>query len=232
MLSIVIASLLACPGPKDEDDDETPESQVCDPHELTCEDDLVSLLLNEDKDNEGSVTTTVDGSDFVTQVDATAGGMNTASQRAWVYLRFTEDGAEKVSITDGDSLSNTEWHMALRRYNLRLNSGVSGPSCVMGAQVDGAYADVASADGAELAEEAFLDESCEVVSDRHGLGDPAYVLNTWWAYTECIEPTGQAFVVQLEDGSQLKLAVESYYEDGAACSSAETGWITLRWAFL
>lgn len=234
MLPIVIVSLLGCPGPDDKDDDDD-VAEVCDAQDVQCEDDLVSLLLNEDRANNGEVTTTQDGDDFVTLVDATSGGSSSqAATKGWVYVRFTEDGAEKVDITDGESLSSQEWHMALRRYNLRLNSGVSGPSCVYGTKIRGAdYADVTEAPDAEdFAAEAFFDESCETVSDDHGLGDPAYVLNEWWTYGSCVEPTMDAFAVQTEDGSVLKLVVEAYYEDQSACPDSESGWISMRWAWL
>ena len=70
------------------------------------------------------------GNDFVTLVDASAGGYNNASSNPWVYIKVEDSGATKVSIDDETALESMDWDMSLRRFMIRLNGGDSGPSCV------------------------------------------------------------------------------------------------------
>ena len=51
-----------------------------------------------------------------------------SSPTDFVYLNLT-DGAP---VTPADPTTSTEWHMAFRRFSVRLNSGVSGPGSVSG----------------------------------------------------------------------------------------------------
>src|SRR6478609_8132178 len=76
------------------------------------------------------VSNVVDGTDYVTSIDATAGGFEEASKNPWVYVKFTEDGAVRVDIDDESALESMDWDLAAHRFKLRLNGGTSGPSCV------------------------------------------------------------------------------------------------------
>lgn len=209
-----------------------------------CLDDLISdLSLHDDKVAEGSVTTTTEGDDFVTVVDASQGGSTGAVDYAWVYVRFTADGAEKLEIDDETAAEeDMDWHIAMRRYYVRINSGDAGPSCVTAAQLAGyEYDEVDSLpSGVSFEEESFYTEDCEVIPDNHGLGDPAFVLNEWWDYASCVQTTLIPYVLQLEDGSHVLLVVEAYYTDGQdLCnqtgqmgSGTGGGNLKVRWRFL
>src|SRR5262245_25834784 len=69
---------------------------------------------------------------FTTRVDARAGGL--MPTRSFVYLSFSETGMVKRDLGDEAALASTDWDLALRRYVIRLNSGVSGSSCVEAAR--------------------------------------------------------------------------------------------------
>jgi hypothetical protein len=217
------------------------EAVCTEPHAIACEDTMFQeLSLHDDKTNGGEVTTTTEGTDFVTLVDATSGGSSRASQNAWVYVRFTQAGAEKLEIDDDTALSDMTWHLALRRYVIRTNGGDGGPSCVsVSALGRKDYADVTADDieGAEFESEDFYSDTC--VQRMDDIGGPKTAMSDWWDYASCVETTGTPFLVQLEDGHVLKLGVETYYEgEGQAecndnrSTDAESGWITLRWAYL
>ncbi len=208
---------------------------------IECEDQMFQeLSLHDDKVNKGDVTTTVEGSDFVTLVDATSGGSSRAADNAWVYVRFTQEGAEKLSIDDDTALSDLTWHLALRRYVLRLNGGDGGPSCVGVSPVSRATYDEVGEDeisDAEFEMESFYSESCELSTD--GIGTALTAMSGWYAYSTCVETTGTPYLMQLDDGHVLKVVVEAYYEGGgqAECNDdgstdEESGWVTLRWAYL
>ena len=59
--------------------------------DVECVDDMIlDLSLHDDKVSDGSVNTTEDGEDFVSTIDATAGGFGNSSNNPWVYVKFTE----------------------------------------------------------------------------------------------------------------------------------------------
>ena len=207
---------------------------------IPCEDDIVQDLLTDDGEvSDGSVTTTTDGDDFVTVVDATAGGYNQAANNPWVYIRFDAEGATRVDISDEDSLESAEWHMGLRRYLVRLNSGDAGPSCVGAAKMAAYdYADLSEEpSGTEYGLEDFYTDSCELEMDGYGMS-PQFSLLGWWDYAACVETTMTPFLVQLEDGGVIKLVIEAYYGSGqedcnnTGAMGSDSGMLTLRWSFL
>jgi hypothetical protein len=70
--------------------------------------------------------------EFRSLVDARAGG--SMATQSFVYARFTDAGLEKLDLSDEAAFRSTDWDIAVRRYVVRLNSGVSGPSCVTAAR--------------------------------------------------------------------------------------------------
>ena len=215
---------------------------VCEePTAVTCEDDLVLSLSYQEEVSDGEVSTEVEGDDFYTFVDATAGGYSHSDENPWVYIKFTPDGAAKVEISDEESLDSMNWDLAARRFILRLNGGDSGPSCVGAATLlESAYADVDSVpDGVTYALDDFFTDDCTFVNDSSGLeGSPQVALSAWWEYPGCVATTGYPFLVQLADGHVIKLVVETYYEtDQEVCNEtgsppADGGYIRIRWRYL
>ncbi len=241
----------ACGGDKPADDtgsnggDDT-AAATCDPVEPACVDQIIlDLSLHDDKvaDNR-DVTTTTDGDDFVTEIDATAGGYNNAANNPWVYVKFTASGAERVDIDDETALESMDWDLAFRRYIIRLNSGDSGPSCVAAATLAGMdYAEVdAVPDDVQWATEDFYDDECNLQEDSSGLpSSPDVVIGygDWWSYgSQCVETTLEPHELRLADGSVFKMVVEAYYASGQdTCNETGSGGsgsgnITLRWRML
>lgn len=188
----------------------------------------------------GGVSNTADGAGWASSVDATAGGIVEAPNNPWIYLRFTSEGLEKVELDDLQALDSTDWDIAAKRFGVRLNGGVSGPSTVSAAAVEGSTYEELSAlpDSAPLGSEAFYTEDCTLVDDGSGQGSPNYRMTPWWTYPGCVATTSVPFVIELADGSQVKFIVDSYYQSGQdTCNdtgtmgmgSANFSW---RWAFL
>jgi hypothetical protein len=218
-----------------------PEAVCTEPAEIECIDALIlSLSLHDDKVSEGAVVTSTDGQDFVTAVDASAGGYSQASQNPWTYIRFTVDGAEKVEIDDETALESMAWHLALHRYKIRINSGASGPSCVsVSPKLEGDYAGLSEVGEPTWYQDAYMTASCEMTNESSGLPDsPQVAMSPWWSYDSCVKTTGTPFLVQLDDGHVLKLVVESYYLTGQAdCNESnvigeESANYSLRWQVL
>lgn len=240
--------LLACTGgekPVDDTGSGNPDEAVCtEPTEVTCVDEIISdLSLQDDKVNDDPVSTETDGEDFVSSVDASAGGYGNETRHAWQYMRFTDTGLEDVEITDEEALESMDWDIAARRFILRLNGGSSGPSCVGAATLGEGYtydSVTEVLDGISYPTDAFYTDDCTMINDSSGLeGSPQTVLAPWWNYGSCVETSDQPFLIQLADGRVLKFVVEAYYEnDGQAeCnedgSTMEAGgYFQWRWRFL
>jgi hypothetical protein len=232
--------LTACSG-GDTDTDVGPVAVCTTPTAIQCEDQIIlDLSLHDDLISDGDVETTTDGADFVTTVDASAGGMNEASDNPWVYVKFTDTGAVRVDLADEPALESMDWDIAARRFGLRLNGGVSGPSCV-GAAVflESTYDELTTVPaGIEYVQEAFYTDSCTYVPDSFGLNSPQVVLSPWWSYESCVETTGHPALIRLADGRVIKFVVEAYYGTGQDdCNSdgtpgGDSANFTWRWAFV
>jgi len=208
---------------------------------VECEDDLILDLGLQNAISEGAVSTTTDGGDFITNVDATAGGFQSAASNPWIYIKFTEDGAEKVDISDEVALETADWDMSFKRFLVRLNGGDSGPSCV-GAAVflEESYESLTSVpDGISYVLDDYYTADCSFINDSSGLPDsPQTAMSPWWEYPGCVATTGYPFIIQLADGNLIKLVVESYYEENqdncntnGAMGSGSANF-TLRWTFI
>lgn len=242
---LVLATACAKDTPAPQDSGEVPALEaVCEaPAELACEDALIlNLGLQDDRSSDGEVLSTPLGDGvYALQVDASAGGLSQASSEPWVYIRFGADGAERVDLDDESALDSMDWHLAMRRFQLRLNGGSSGASCV-GAipRLEEAFEEVeAQAHEAPFIQDSFFTESCELINDTSGLpNSPQLALGPWWSYPGCVATTGVPFVLQLDDGQQLKLVVDAYYAEGQeACNEegrmgTDSAHFTLRWAWL
>lgn len=206
-----------------------------------CSDQLIlDLGLVEGVVSDSAMTNTADGSGWVSTIDATAGGLPNAPMNPWEYLRFTDTGLERIAVDDLDALSSTQWHIAVKRFGIRINSGNSGPSTVAAAAVfDGDYDAISELpNGALPLTDDFYSEACVLVDDGSGLGAPNYTLTPWWSYPGCVATTGVPFVIELDDGAWVKFVVDAYYESGqddcnaSGAMGSGSANFTWRWAFL
>jgi hypothetical protein len=248
MRVIMAGALLAGCSDKGTTDDtggggDTITEAVCEePAEVSCVDELIlDLSLHDDKVSEGDVSTGTDGDDFVTDIDASAGGYNNATNEAWVYLKFTEDGAEKVEIDDETALESMDWDLAARRFIVRLNGGSSGPSCVGAVTFrESTYEELTEIpDGVTYGVDNYYTSDCTIINDSSGLPDsPQVVLGSWWSYSACVATTGYPHLIQTADGRVLKLVVEQYYGSGQDdCNSSDVAGndsanLKMRWRWM
>lgn len=214
--------------------------------EPECIDELISDLgLQDDAVSEGAVTTTTEGDDFVTEVDASAGGYDNASKNPWVYFHFSSDGGAKIEIDDEASLDDLSWDIGMRRYLVRSNGGDSGPGCVGAVALrEEAYADIdAVPEGLDLANDFptddFYTESCGFINDSSGLeNSPNLVLGQWWSYPGCVAVSMYPFLLRTNDGHIVKLVIEQYYGSGqdtcneTGSGGSDSGKLRIRWRIL
>ncbi len=192
---------------------------------------------------------------FASHIDATAGGldMNTLTPKeGFVYARFTEQGLEKVELSDAQALSSMDWDIAFRRYVLRINSADSGPSCTQAARVKaGTTYDALTAvpSDAIYHTDDYVTPDCQTLeTDGTQMAAPATTLGGFYSYVSaggamgCVKMTGAVYVVALANGRHVKLTVTSYYEPTVQeqCNTSGTiptsntgsGDVRMRWAFL
>jgi hypothetical protein len=179
--------------------------------------------------------------EFHTYVDARAGGSQVT--QSYTYARFTPQGLSGVELDDQAALASADWDIAFRRFVIRVNSGVSGPSCTTVARLPAgtSFDSVKAVDASwEFLPEDYFSESCEVISESE-LGDPRTRLSSFWRYEACVAMTGSVFVARLADGKHVKLQVTSYYapEQQAVCDTTDkvpappdAARIRLKWAYL
>lgn len=214
--------------------------------EVPCSDQVIQQLDLQPTVAPGLIANQPDGSGWMTQVDGTAGGFGAQPPHAYVYGRFTDTGLEKVNISDEDALDSKDWDIAFRRFIVRLNSGNSGPACVVAAPIPGApaYDDVAAVPDnlPQYRADEYFTEGCTLIDDGSGLGSPATALASYWEYPGCVAMTNNVFIVQTNEGKRLKLTVTDYYTPDIQDQCDTTGSVPmsgsgaanfrLRWAFL
>lgn len=224
---------------------------TCAPVDPGCQDQQISML-----DLFTTVSTrTVEEESAPTgthrsHIDSMAGGISPSE--SYVYARFTDAGLVRVDISDQDAFASQDWDIAFRRFIIRLNSGVSGPSCVVAARLPNdpatgmppAFDSVTSVpSGLAFHDEVYMTSgTCDIVADGSGLGSPATVLSSYWTYPGCVSMSHNVYVVQLADGRHVKLEVVSYYNqtDQDACdatgamptTAGSSGNIRIQWAYL
>lgn len=195
--------------------------------------------------NDAGVTAepTDGGAFFQTLLDARGGGATPTL--AFTYARFTSTKMEKVSLDDEAALLSADWDIAVRRFVLRTNSGISGASCVESARVPpGTTFEALTKVPANLTwrtEQYLTGAMCEFVPDTSGIGAPATALGSYWTYQSCVQMTGNVFVLHLRDGRYVKLQVLGYYDPGpqATCNAtgqvpmpSGAGNVRIRWAYV
>ncbi len=213
-------------------------------HTVDCTDQSIQQLNLFRPVNNGAISNDNSTGPWVSGIDATAGGLTPT--KSYVYAKFTDTGLQAVAVGDEDAFTSTDWDVAFRRFIIRLNSGVSGPSCVTGARTatgttfDSVTSVPAGLD--ERVEEYFTSApGCTYVPDGSGLNSPGTALQSFWEYPGCVKMTGNVFILTLADGRHVKFVVTSYYTDAAQmqCDTMGTlpmpsgaGNIKVKWAFV
>ena len=209
---------------------------------VPCTDNQIIDLPLYKRASSRTVESAVDGTGFTGHVDASAGGF--APTESFVYVKFGKSGISRVSLGDEAALGSLDWDLAFRRYLIRLNSGVSGPGCVVATAAPGGstYDELTTAPaGLAFHDEAYYDSGCTLVDDGSGLMSPGTVIDHFWTYSMCVQMTGQPYLVRLGDGRLIKFVVTSYYAPDVQATCDSTGAVPVdaagaqlrfRWAVL
>ena len=178
----------------------------------------------------GAVTITDDpltSGVYLAEIDATAGGGSNYGKNPFVYLDLI--GRKKVEIDDVTSRKSRDWDIAFKRWQIKLNSGDSGPGTVTIQRVENrTLPDVKMAPGGTYAEDLYFDEKCDVQLDP--IGGLATVVSDWYGYeagTNRLVPKTEVWVLKRRDGKgHIKLQLLQYYKGMAG------GNFQLTWSYL
>lgn len=184
--------------------------------------------LSEELDKPGNGTQTgtpiIPGqSGRVTNTQGTGGvvtsQINAMDQTSWVYFQFA--GAKEVMPQD--PLNSTDWDVALLRFQLKVNGGISGRGGV----------EVALATGTLFAALSQAPSSGYVTDQVDGAdedADPDYAFvqgGTWYNYnamTHILTPKEQVYVVRATTGKYYKMQITGYYDQAGS-----SGFPAFRW---
>jgi len=155
-----------------------------------------------------------------TVIDATAGGAFSTEPHDYTYFSFTTGST--VEITDTEATESTEWHIAFKRTEIKLNSGVSGPSEVKGFNM--------TSDTEIVPEDLFstLSSSDVPSTDSFVKDEAAYAMKGWYSYdpvTHIISASKTPYIITTSDGSYGKIIIDNLQEPGRS----NAGVVSLRW---
>jgi hypothetical protein len=250
-LSLTLSSVVACSDddPAEEPTPDATPAPTPDATEPTTPDaaspvgcDPISLLPNNwrpiDKVSTGTVTTTPTGQIYRAVIDATAGGLPNAADNPYTYVNLitgqrvdiTDVQALTSTVTDVQALTSTDWHIAFKRSNIRVNGGDSGKAGLSVATVEAAaLADVTAAPAAEqFGVDDWSSDACAFVGSE--IQEPTTRMGTWYDYSETGRPTPKAVVyVMKTPGPYVKVEVLGYTDPANASRSAV---YTIEWTTL
>lgn len=178
----------------------------------------------------GAVTITEDpgmAGVYTAEVDATAGGSSNYGKNPFVYLDLI--GRKKVEIDDVAARRSRDWDIAFKRWQIKLNSGDSGPGGVTVSRIENkTLPDVKTAPTGTYSEDIYFNDKCEIQLDPiNGLGT---VVSDWYGYeagTNRLLPKTEVWVLKRRDGKgHIKLQLLQYYKGMAG------GNFTLTWSYL
>jgi hypothetical protein len=145
--------------------------------------------------------------------------VNASDAMSWVYVQL-RSGQE---VQPQDPQRSTDWDLALQRYHVKVNGGISGSA---GAEValisDAAFAAIGAAPAAGY----VTDQADSADEDS----DPDYAFaqrGTWYSYnvmTHVLTAKPQVYVLRAASGTYYKLQFTGYYD-----AAGSSGYPTLRW---
>lgn len=171
-----------------------------------CADDLSSGTTVSET---GAGFTIVDGD---VTIDAT-------DEKLWVYFNLSDQQV----VEPADPENDTTWDIGLKRYNVKLNGGISGVGEVEAAELmseDYSLLQMAPADGY------MTDEA-----DSDGDGVDEYALGTWYDYdymTHVLTAADKVYVLRTVNGAYVKLQFQDYYDDAGTSAMVQFSYASVE----
>jgi hypothetical protein len=167
---------------------------------------------------------------YTAEVDATAGGSMKFGENPFVYVDLIE--RKKVEISDAAAQKSKDWDIALKRWQIKVNSGDSGPGYVLLTRVPAMTLDeVTAAPTGPYLIDAYFDAKCKFIGDP--IGGLSTALSDWYEYEMVmgggmrLVPRKEVYVIKRRDGmGHIKLQLTGYYK------GTVSGNYTMQWSYL
>ncbi len=143
--------------------------------------------------------------------------IDASSYDDWVYYSFEEADL----VAPENPVSSTGWDLGLKRYEVKVNGGISG----FGGMVVAIVEETPFVDVVEVPEPPYLSD----LPDDDEDGSPEYALATWYDYnyqTHVLTPADRIYVIQTTTGDWVKVQFLDYYSAGVS------GHPSFKWAYL
>jgi hypothetical protein len=186
----------------------------------SCEGNLGDQLRNQDLQvmagQSGRITNIIEAG------GAVASQINASDSMSWVYVQLSS-GKE---VLPQDPQNSTDWDLALQRFQIKVNGGISGKGGV----------EVALVTGITFPALATAPQSGYVTDQQDSAdedSDPDYAFvqkGTWYDYnamTHLLTPKEQVYVVRATTGAHYKLQMSGYYDQ-----TGSSGYPAFRWQLL
>lgn len=185
-----------------------------------CEGNLGDQLRNQDPQvmagQSGRITNIIEaGGAVVSQINA-------SDSMSWVYVQLSS-GKE---VMPQDPQNSTDWDLALQRFQIKVNGGISGKGGVEVALVTGiTFPALATAP-----QSGYVTDKQDSADED---SDPDYAFvqqGTWYNYTamtHLLTPKDQVYVVRATTGAHYKLQMSGYYDQAGS-----SGYPAFRWQLL
>jgi len=160
------------------------------------------------------------------EIDATAGGSSKFSENPFIYVDLV--GRKKVDITDVQAQKSKDWDIAFKRWQIKVNSGDSGPGYVLVGRVEAMTLDeVKSVPVVPYYADSYFDAKCKFLPDL--IGGLSTALSDWYDYDGMgrPDPKKEVLILTRRDGmGRIKLRITAYYKGMAG------GNYTIEWSDL
>jgi hypothetical protein len=178
-----------------------------------------------------------DAQETLLYVDASAGGFQNSAANPYVYLRLNDH--QKLTITDLEADSSSDWDLAFKRFTIRTNSADSGPGRGGAIALAASFEDVVlnRVDTTELLTDDFVDDAtCDIAPGDQGVGGVWTPFSGWYDYHEAdmtLWPTDAIYVVRSANAdAYFKLQILDYYATPEGKQGQVSARFLLRYAKL
>jgi hypothetical protein len=194
------------------------------------------LLGPIDKVSTGTVSVLSDSGGVKTlYIDASAGGISTMDTHPRIYVSLAS--GTSVAVTDKTARTSKDWDLALKRPVLFTNDGDGGPGAGGSLSIAKAFEQVTAADaaGQTLNTEAFVDDTCNAMTDPTGA--VLTTMSDWYDYdpaSNMVTPKpSTTWIIRGANGTALyKLAIDDYYATSTGMTGSTGGHYKVRVATL
>lgn len=186
--------------------DAPPDAPGCDPTSV-----LPASLRPIAKISAGAVTVTTDQNVTSGTIDATAGGSMMSADNPFIYVDLKNN--VRVDVNDLDARSSTTWDIALKRANIVVNGGDSGPGNRKAVVAPVAtLAELTAAPTTGYAADDFTTADCKL--DATDGGELKSGFANWYNYddaTHMLSPKPQVYVIERNNGTHVAFQIDAYY---------------------